>query len=356
MNTRIPARLLSLLFPMAALLAAGAQSCGKSQGSSNHDAGPALTAKVVTIQSTMEPDRYEVVGQVVARNRVEVASKIAGHIAALPVTEGSRVKKGDLLARVDAPELLSALAQAQSAEDAARLEWETAQRQAERYRRLAKGEVVTPRDLELAISAEAGANANYERAKALREMSERNLSYSELRAGSPGVVVQRMVREGDLATPGRTLLVMEETGAPEVRITVPAQSGARLAPGSPAEILSDPEGSAAVSAVVDRVTPSAVNHTLEAFLRGDGIPERRGTFVTVALFGDSVKAIRVPPEALVHRGPLSGVFVVRDGRAALRWLRLGSGGRVEAGLSPGDSVVVAPPATLESGRLIQVAS
>jgi len=40
----------------------------------------------------------------------------------------------------------------------------------------------------------------------------------------------------------------------------------------------------------------------------------------------------------------------------LRWLRLGSGGRVEAGLSPGDSVVVAPPSTLENGQPIRVAS
>lgn len=353
LRTRIP----SLpLVSMVALLAVGAQSCGRSQGSPVPAERPAILAQVITIQSTVEPDRYEVVGEVVARNRIEVASKIAGRIVALPVTEGSRVKKGDLLARVDAPELVSALAQAEAAENAARLDWETAQRQAERFQRLAKGEVVTQRDLELAVSAEAGAKANYERTKALREMSERNLSYSELRAAGSGVVVQRMVREGDLATPGRTLLVMEETGAPEVRITIPAQNAAHLAPGSRAEVMTDPEDTTVVAAVVDRVTPSAVNHTLEAFLRGDGLPERRGTFVTAVLFGDPVEAIRVPPEALVHRGPLTGVFVVREGHAVLRWLRLGSGGRVEAGLSPGDSVVVAPPATLETGRPIQVQS
>lgn len=353
LRTRIPS---VLVLSLVALLAAGTQSCGRSQGSPAGAEGPVVTARVVEVQATVEPDRLEVVGEVVARNRVEVASKIAGHIVALPVTEGTRVRRGDLLARVDAPELVSALAQAQSAETAARLDWETAQRQAERFQRLAKGEVVTPRDLELAVSAEAGAKTNYERARSLREMSERNLSYSELRAPGTGVVVQRLVREGDLATPGRTLLVMEETGAPEVRITVPAQSGVHLEAGARAEILSDPGSATAIPAVINRVAPSAVHHTLEAFLRGDGLPERRGTFVTVALFGDPVEAIRVPPESLVHRGPLTGVFVVRDGRAVLRWLRLGSGGRVEAGLSPGDSVVVAPPATLENGQPIRVAS
>lgn len=353
LRTRFPS---VLVVVMVALLAAGASSCGRSQGAPAGFEGPAVAAQVVAIQSAVEPDRLEVVGEVVARNRVEVASKIAGHIVALPVTEGSRVRRGDLLARVDAPELVSALAQAQSTENAARLDWETAQRQAERFQRLAKGEVVTPRDLELAVSALAGAKANYERARSLREMSERNLSYSELRAASEGIVVQRLVREGDLATPGRTLLVVEETGQPEVRITVPAQNGAHLAAGAPAEILSGPEGGPAIPAVIDRVTPSAVNHTLEAYLRGDGLPERRGTYVTVTLFGDPVEAIRVPAGSLVHRGPLTGVFVVREGRAVLRWLRLGSGGRVEAGLSPGDSVVVAPPSTLENGRPIRVAS
>jgi len=341
---------------LVVVLALGAASCGRGQGSpaQAEAEGPALSVRVAEVQASMEPDRLEVVGEVVARNRVEVASKIAGRILALPVTEGSQVRRGDLLARIDAPELVSALAQAQAGEASAQLDWETAQRQAERFQRLAKGDVVTPRDLELALSAQASAKANYERARSLREMSERNLSYSELRAGETGVVVQRLVREGDLATPGRSLLVLEEVGQPEVRITVPAEFGAHVKAGMQAEILSDPESSEGVTAVIDRVTPSAVHHTLEAFLRGDAIPDRRGTFVTVALVGDPVEAIRVPPDALVRRGPLTGVFVVREGRAVLRWLRLGSGGRVEAGLSSGDSVVVAPPATLESGQPVQV--
>ncbi|HSQ58892.1 MAG TPA: efflux RND transporter periplasmic adaptor subunit, partial [Acidobacteriota bacterium] len=66
----------------------------------------------------------------------------------------------------------------------------------------------------------------------------------------------------------------------------------------------------------------------------------------------------VPAAALVRRGSLAGVYVVREGRARLRWLRLGGTAGpdvvVLAGLDPGDSVALAP-AELTDGRRVEAA-
>jgi hypothetical protein len=66
----------------------------------------------------------------------------------------------------------------------------------------------------------------------------------------------------------------------------------------------------------------------------------------------------VPRSAVVHRGDLSGVFVLADGRAALRWLRLGEAEGeqlpVLAGLGPGDRVIDTP-GTVRDGQKVEVA-
>ena len=63
--------------------------------------------------------------------------------------------------------------------------------------------------------------------------------------------------------------------------------------------------------------------------------------------------LRVPESARILRGPLTGVFVVEEDRAVLRWLRLTDDGRVAAGLVAGDRIVLAPPADLADGDRVQ---
>ena len=65
------------------------------------------------------------------------------------------------------------------------------------------------------------------------------------------------------------------------------------------------------------------------------------------------QALRVPDDAVVRRGQLEGLFVVKDDRAALRWIRVGRSRdgvtEVLSGLEAGESYVVDPPAGLNDG-------
>ena len=134
-----------------------------------------------------------------------------------------------------------------------------------------------------------------------------------------------------------------------MQITLPAELGWPLEPGMPATIEGPGDGEP-VNTVVDRVVPGARRHTIEAYLVADSLVAPTGTFVGAILHGgDSVAVLRVPEEARVRRGPLTGVFAVHDGRAMLRWLRLDGAGRVLAGIAPGDSLILAPPADLQGG-------
>jgi RND family efflux transporter MFP subunit len=227
-----------------------------------------------------------------------------------------------------------------------------AERQSERFKRLAAEKVVTARDLEMTLVAEAGARARHEAAQAAVRMSEENLGYAVLHSPVNGRVVRRLARSGDLAAPGRPLLVVEAAGAPEVRVTVPMNGTLTPVAGMPAEIL---VADRALPAVVDRVVPDGSGHVTEAYLRAEGLDLPSGAFVRGALLGPETETLRVPADALLRRGALTGVFLAADGRAVLRWLRLSADGRVLSGLAPGDSVILAPPVTLHDGDPVEVA-
>ncbi len=162
-------------------LAFGAASCGRGESAPAKEEKASVRVRAEAIAPASERARMELSGELVARDRIDVATKVAGRIVELPVTEGTVVRRGDVLARLDSPELASALAQSKAAEQAARLNAEMSERQAERFRRLAASEVVTARDLEIMEVAAAGAKAGHEQALAMATMSRQNLDYAVLR-------------------------------------------------------------------------------------------------------------------------------------------------------------------------------
>jgi len=351
MTSRFP----STAIAGALLSSLALSACGSGDRPPAHaDAGAIVPVKVTQVNRTTEPVTLDAAGTLVSRNQVDIASRASGRVTELPVQEGTVVKRGDLLVRVDAPELASAVSQAKAAETAAQTALEVAQRQDERMERLTAKEVVTPRDRELAALALRDAEAGLAGARSARETAEANMAYVAVRAPRDGVVVRRLVREGDLAVPGKPLLVMDGSGGSEVRVTLPAEASVTPRAGGKATVQFG--DGVTVDGVVDRVEPGVDDHTRVAYVSLENTDRPNGTFVQVRLFGNGgQEALRLPPDSLIERGPLRGVFVVRDDRAVLRWLRIGEDHRVLAGLSEGDLVVLNPAAELRDGSPVEVA-
>lgn len=338
----------ALLLPVIVFVGA----CGETRGSSNgEETTPPRRVTTVVLTANEEPERFSFAGEVVAANRYELASKISGNVVELGITEGSAVREGDVIARIDAPELAATHARAVAEEAAARLAAEAAGRQAARYRRLAADGVVTARDLELAEIDAARAGAALDGAQALRRMADENLTYAVMRAPRDGVAVRRLVRIGDLATPGRVLVVLED-GEREVRVSVPvAHDALAIAAGDSAEVAL--ASGRVVGGSVARVVPDAAHLTQVLFVRVPGLEAQAGTFVTVSLFGKrSVSSVPVPESALRRHGSLTSVFVVSSDRAVLRYVRLDGRARAVAGLDEGERVILAPPADLRDGDAV----
>jgi RND family efflux transporter MFP subunit len=268
-----------------------------------------------------------------ARQRATLAARLPAAVVALPFREGDRVAAGDVLVRLDDRALRSALAASQAAAvageaDLARTEALLAQNAA------------TPREAEEARARAASV-------RSVVQAARDGLSYAVLRAPFAGQVAARSVHVGDIVSPGTPLIELEGGAGLELVATLDAGQASRLRPA--ARIVARVDGQPApIEATVRSLSASGDPTTHRFEMRAD-LPAsaglRSGLFARLALPAPEGEArLLVPRQALFERGGLSGVFVVDQGRARLRWVAAGaiSDGLIEvrAGLEPGETVVL----------------
>jgi RND family efflux transporter MFP subunit len=280
---------------------------------------------------------------VVARSRAVLSPRTMAAVTALPLREGERFAAGALLARLDDRALVAAHAAAAAAAAVA----ESDRARAESL--LARG-AATPREAEQA-------RAHAEAARAAELAAREALSYAELRAPFAGTVAARPAHVGDVVGPGTTLLEVEGVDGLELRAEVDGGQAARLAPGQRLTAVVD--GVAApVTATVRSLSMAGDPGTHRFELRAALPPAsglRSGLFARLALPGPArAERLVAPAESVFTRGGLTGVFVVSEGHARLRWIAAGAptddGTEVRAGLAEGERVVLAPARDLDDGQ------
>jgi RND family efflux transporter MFP subunit len=339
-NVSLKVRLVPVL---AATLAAAA--CARSQ---QPHAAPAARAPVAVQTAPVEREegsgRAAIPAVVRARERATLSARIPASVVELPYDEGDRVAAGAVVVRLHDAALRSGLQAAESAAQAA---------ETDRTRVLALLErgAATPRE---ADESRARASASAAGVALARD----NLAYAELRAPFAGTLAARHVDVGDVVSPGIPLVELEGRGALELRATVESDVAVLLKPGLVLEAVVDGQADplpASVLAVSGSGDPATHRFEVRATL-----PEtpglRSGLFARLIAPSPTIGArLLVPSRALLPRGGLTGVFVVADSRARLRWVAPGAahGERTEvrAGLAAGERVVLDPGA-LQDGDAV----
>jgi len=368
------------------LLAAG---CGDKIGpGTTAGKAPAVKVAIAEAKKQTRPLEYEGSGTVQAPAEGTVAAKIMGTIQVFHVTEGDRVKAGDVLVTIDERQVKAgqhqaeaALAAARKAHDAAQAALKAAEAGAElarateqRYRQLLKDQSVTRQELDEVAArtrqAEAGLSQSMAMAEASRHQVEQTqaalaaaqVAGADARVMAPydGVVTARLAEAGDLAAPGRPLLTLARTGALRVDATVPESHAGAVAVGSGVRVAVDALGSsgfdAKVAAVAPASDPASRSFLVKIAITGaNGV--QPGMFARVFLPMGQEQVLAIPAAAVVRRGQLTGVFVVdKDNTARLRLIRTGRqfGPTVEvlSGLAEAERFVSAPgPAVVDGVRV-----
>lgn len=325
---------------IAVLLTAAA--CGQGDKLPAAAQAPYAGASVAVVD-TMLPANFEAAGIAQPVADATVSTKLMGAVTAVLVTEGTRVAAGAPLVRLDAADLDAKARQAVAGVSAANAAYTEAQAQAVRIRALYADSAAPRAQLDAVEAGLARATAGLETARAGEVELSAVRAYGVLRAPFAGVVTHRFVDVGDFAAPGAPLVTVQDGSRLRISAAVPASMAVRVRTG--ARLTARIEG-VEVPAVVEGVVPSAATmYTINAIVQNrDGRLPSGGAAVLTVPSASAERTLLVPQEAIVREGDLTGVRVVRNGRAELRWVRLGElrAGRVVvlSGLNAGERVAL----------------
>ncbi len=307
---------------------------------------PLPTQEVRVAQTTLEPvtNQIELLGTIEAVNRVEIAAQISGNITKLPVVLGSTVKKGDLIATISAGDINAKLSQSKS-------QLEQARRNLTREEKLLRKKAATREKVRSMQEAVDIAAAAYREAQTFE-------SYTSIRTPISGRITRKHVNVGDLATPGKPLVNIEDSSRLQVITDIPERFISKVRHGDHLTI-EVPSAGIHLTGVVAEVAPTANPTTRTAPVKLD-IPASSelygGQFVRVALTTDQVKTLTIPQEALLPIGQMERVFVAEDGKARLRLVRSGKKHQesveILSGLNAESQVIVAGQHNLKDGQPI----
>jgi len=374
--------------PSTALLACalGAACAGPAAPPPKPSGGAPLQVSVARATMADIPEHFESGGVARSRLTATLASRVSAPIETVTVAAGSRVRRGQTLITLECRELdantgraraaLAAAAETVQAADAdvraAEAALTLARTTHERVRAVYEKRSATAQEWDQSSASIAGAEARAaaSRARAAAARSARDvadaslsaaetaLSYATLAAPFDGVVAERLVDPGTLASPGMPLLVVEDPGELRLHVQVDEFRARLIAVGQTVEARLD-QGAAWMPARVDeigRVDPASHGFVVKLHLpRSSDL--RSGLFGRARFTSGVRAALTVPARSVIRRGQLAFVFTVSgDGVARLRAVVPGEidGDRqqVLAGLADGDLVIVAPPPALSDGTRV----
>ncbi|MBN2506611.1 MAG: efflux RND transporter periplasmic adaptor subunit [Verrucomicrobia bacterium] len=336
-----------------AAAAAAAAAAGILAGCHRQEAGPAAppvlptaTVRVQTVEAKSRVATEEILGTVRAKLRATIEAKISGRIERMPVVAGQAVTSGALLAQLDAREIQARLEQAKALRD----QVDTDRR---RYQTLLKDHAVTRQEYDAVETRFRVASASVTEAETV-------LDHARIEAPFGGVISRKLADQGDLASPGRPLVELEDPARLQFEADIPEGLISRLHLGDalPVRISTLPDP---IPGTLGEIAPAADPNSRTFRVKLDlpqGAPLRLGQFGRVSVPVAETTAPRVPASAVVVRGQLELVFVVANRAARMRLVKTGRqlGGDVEilAGIHPGERVVVEGAATLRDGQPVEV--
>ncbi|RJQ18446.1 MAG: efflux RND transporter periplasmic adaptor subunit [Nitrospiraceae bacterium] len=381
-----PARRRKALYPLIALIAIVSIAVF-------YFTGRAVEVEVVGVSHVYPSQTFTLLnasGYVAAQRKAAVASKITGRLVSINVEEGNRVKKGDLIARLENEDVTAARDQAVANVDAARANVEKAKAELndaavnfDRYKELLGGGLVSKNDYDAsearykkAVAAVAEAEAAVRAGQAALNNAEVSLEYTFIRAPFDAVVLTKNADIGDIVTPlgaaanaKAAVVTIADMDSLQVEADVSESNLQYVKAGQPCEIQLDAFPDLRLRGEVHMIVPTADRSKASVmikvrFLDKDSriLPEMSAK---VAFLERPVKPEEQRPRAVINPAAVISkdgrqfVFLVKDDRVVETPIstgeKLGEMIEVLSGVNTGDRVVLKPLEKLKNGSRVKVA-
>src|SRR5437899_10395607 len=313
---------------------------------------------------TIHPKRGEIVhrltlpGNVMAYQEATLYAKVAGYLKTISVDKGDTVKQGDLLAEIEAPEMLADLVKAKAEAEAAQLDYKRvtdAQKKA--------SDLVVPQTVDAAKAKSGVEAAGLQRIETL-------LRYAKIPAAFSGVITNRWVDPGALipaatsssAAKSAAVLTLMDFTTVRIDVAVPDTEAPFMKKDLPVKVTVDELPGRTFQGAITRFSyaldESTKTMATEIEISNSELALRPGMWASVEIeLQKKENALLVPAEALVTEKDKMSVFVVRDRKAVKVPVVTGfdDGASVEIlkGCGPTEAIIVAGKQSVTDGQKVQ---
>jgi RND family efflux transporter MFP subunit len=330
------------------------------------DAAKPPESRAVVVQTRIvaparEVATVEAVGSLQSAREATLAGKVMGTVTEIRKHAGDSVRQGEVLLTVDSRDVAGQIAQAEGALAQAKAAAALAETNFSRFEKLQPRGSASQLELDQARYQRDTAIGAVVQAEGALATARSYRGYADLAAPFAGRVVDQLCEVGDLASPGRPLMKLEDPSRQRLYASLDAARAAAAIVGSAASVRVPALGDHVFAGKVLEVVPAADPMTRSVLVKIELEPDpalRSGLFARALLPAGERRVLRVPRSALVRRGDITGCFVNEAGRAAFRMLVVSSDGagdpEVLSGLAEGDALVLDPPPGLLIGSRLEV--
>jgi RND family efflux transporter MFP subunit len=312
-----------------------------------------------------DPTALTFTAEIRARYETDLAFQVGGKLAARMVDTGARVRRGDVLARIDDQDLRTAFDAARAAVAAAQAQLERARSDEGRFRDLLERGLTTRSNYLAQQTNTRTAQSQFDQAQSELQLRTQQLGYAMLRADRDGVITRTHLNPGAVVAAGQPIVTLAQTNELEVVFDVAENQVDLVRAAREVSVQWLEEDQPAIEAAIREVAPSADPQTRTYRVRANLMTTpaglKLGMIVTAAITVDdgSEAALSVPPTALFqHEGGPALWVVGADSKVVLRPVRVSryDSDRVliDSGVQRGERVVTAGVNRLAEGTAVRV--
>ncbi|WP_226064368.1 efflux RND transporter periplasmic adaptor subunit [Kaistella polysaccharea] len=307
-------------------------------------------------------------GKLVAKNTVNVSTRMMGYITGMKAEVGQNVSAGQLLVSINSTDIQAKGGQANAQISQAQASFNIAKKDYERFSNLYKNQSASQKELDDMRARYEMAQAGLQAAQAMKSEVNSQYRYTNITAPISGVITAKYAEQGDMASPGMPLLTIESPSALQAQVLVSEQNITQITQGMPVKITlksTNQEVGGTVAEISKSSTNTGGQYMVKVNVSGSQnlLP---GMFVNIQFpFKNSGKVnqdfqegVMIPKSALVEKGQLTGVYTISSkNTAVLRWVKIGKdfGDQVEvlSGLTSKEPYIVSANGKLYNGAKVK---
>lgn len=340
-------------------------SCGDGDKTAVVDTTAPIAVTISKVTTNGNSLFLTVSGKIQASNSANLSTRIMGFVNKIYVNVGDKVNKGQLLLAVNNTELQAKHAQVNASITEAEAAYNNAEKDYNRFKNLFTESSVSQKEMDDMTANFEMAKARLEAVNQIKNEVNAQFAYTNIKSPFAGVVTNKFIKEGDLASPGVPLIAVESIGKFEVIAMIPESEISQIKSGVKVAVnvksMKD-----IITGTVTEVSTSSKNtggqYLVKITLDKTDTKILSGMFTTVQFPVEKQtkrEMVLVPISAIVNRGQLTGIYTVsQNDTAILRWLRLGRtyGEQVEvlSGLNADESYIASADGRLYNGVKILI--